>query len=111
LAGAAFAFANARQSIHPAFLILGLAPFLVAFVYTSKIAQRFATLVPLSDSDVVEFPVEKFQKELALDALENPIDDASIRVGTPWTCTACGESNPGNFDTCWRCSSDDRTVA
>ena len=21
-----------------------------------------------------------------------------------WTCTACGEKNPGNFELCWKCN-------
>ncbi len=24
-------------------------------------------------------------------------------VGADWTCTACSEKNPGNFELCWKC--------
>lgn len=24
-------------------------------------------------------------------------------VLAPWTCPTCGETNPGNFELCWRC--------
>jgi hypothetical protein len=91
-------------------IVLGLAPFILAFVYTTRIAQRFARLVPVKDSDAVEFPIETFQEQLALDALENTAEPER-REKAPWKCPACGELNPGSFDECWKCSSDEPTVA
>ncbi len=26
-----------------------------------------------------------------------------IEGGADWTCPSCGETNPGNFDSCWKC--------
>jgi hypothetical protein len=110
LACSAFAFANVRQSTHPVLIVVGLAPFILAFVYTTRIAQRFAVLVPVKDSDVVEFPIETFQEQLALDALENSADPEPGEKAA-WKCRACGETIPGTFDECWKCSSDEPTVA
>ena len=28
-----------------------------------------------------------------------------LAAGADWRCTQCGENVPGNFDTCWNCSS------
>jgi hypothetical protein len=73
LASAAFAVANARQSAaYPLLALLGIAPFLLVFVYTTRIARRFAVLVPLKNPDAVEFPVEIFEQELAIEAHEDP---------------------------------------
>ncbi len=35
----------------------------------------------------------------ALDVLR----DACQPLGPDWTCGACGEGNPANFELCWRC--------
>ncbi len=29
--------------------------------------------------------------------------DSVAPAATDWTCTACGEKNPENFEICWRC--------
>jgi hypothetical protein len=66
LAGAVIAFVNAWQSsAYPALAVIGLAPFIIAFVCTARIARKFAVLVPVGQADLVEFPVEAFQQELA----------------------------------------------
>lgn len=108
---AAFAVVNVRQSTHPVLIIVGLVPFLLAFIYTTKIAQRFAVLVPVREADNVEFPIEDFQAQLKRDALENPAAIPDTGQRSPWSCRECGESNPGNFEACWKCSSDETTVA
>ncbi len=32
-------------------------------------------------------------------------------VGPPWTCHHCGETNPGNFEGCWKCRRDRPSAA
>lgn len=72
LASAAFAVANVRQSSgYPVLALLGLAPFVLVFICTTRIARRFALLVPVRDADSLEFPVERFEEELAIEALED----------------------------------------
>ncbi len=31
-------------------------------------------------------------------------DDATAAARPDWRCPKCGETVPGNFDTCWNCS-------
>lgn len=30
-------------------------------------------------------------------------EQAGTRQGDAWRCGACGEDNPGTFETCWKC--------
>lgn len=30
-------------------------------------------------------------------------EQAGTRQGDGWRCGACGEDNPGTFETCWKC--------
>jgi hypothetical protein len=93
MASAAFAVVNARQATHALLALIGVGPFLLVFVYTAKIARRFATLVPVGNSDNVEFPIESFQEQLRLDAIENSSDKPAADQRTAWNCTKCGESS------------------
>jgi hypothetical protein len=37
-------------------------------------------------------------------ALLKSAPESSLPAGADWRCPKCGESVPGNFDTCWNCS-------
>ncbi len=48
--------------------------------------------------------------------VEDPLEPAALRaleraatapVGTPWTCSQCGELLEPQFTTCWRCGAAD----
>jgi len=34
---------------------------------------------------------------------EERVDASDPDPGPPWTCSACHEENPGNFEECWKC--------
>ena len=39
-------------------------------------------------------------------ALLNAAAEAPLVVRADWSCPHCGESVPGNFETCWNCSNN-----
>jgi Putative prokaryotic signal transducing protein len=53
--------------------------------------QFFPTLNVLNDEDYPE----------AMQLLLSPAAEDLME----WTCSACGETAPGNFTTCWKCQS------
>ena len=38
--------------------------------------------------------------------LLKPYQESSAIESMEWTCTKCGESNPGSFDVCWNCEAE-----
>jgi len=53
--------------------------------------------------------VDDGRYEEALALLSGRSSEAS-EARTDWRCPACGESVPGNFETCWNCQSDNSDV-
>ena len=38
-----------------------------------------------------------------VEAYEESLGDEDVVSVPDWTCTACGEVSPGNFEACWQC--------
>lgn len=49
--------------------------------------------------------IDDSRYEEAVELLK-PYQESSKIVLLDWTCTKCGESNPGSFDVCWNCSAE-----
>ncbi len=39
-------------------------------------------------------------------AIIGVFERAATGQGNGWRCAACGEDNPGTFETCWKCGGD-----
>jgi hypothetical protein len=84
------------------------------FWIQAKYAKRFAGLRELDAGEVVSFPLEAapfdpFAYEVEkndglapfLVTHENTQGDSEA-----WRCSSCGETNPGEFELCWKCGKD-----
>lgn len=58
---------------------------------------RLAGAIPIPDAmaRVCVSESQKTMAELVLAELDKPVPE--------WTCTGCGEVNPGTFEVCWKC--------
>jgi len=41
-----------------------------------------------------------------VDSYERRLHEPSTTESADWTCQACGEISPGNFEECWQCRCD-----
>jgi hypothetical protein len=59
---------------------------------------QLADKLPLPDVEVTLWvdPRDEHRARALLERLETQRPE-------PWRCAGCGEDNPGNFETCWRC--------
>ena len=49
--------------------------------------------------------IDDSRYEEAVELLK-PYQESSKIVLSDWTCTNCGEGNPGSFDVCWNCEAE-----
>jgi hypothetical protein len=99
-------------------VLLGLAgaPFALSVLFFPEgVSMRFAKLTKVRMGESVDFIVPRILKdrreaEDSIESIDPPIGE-KIHGGRPWKCLKCGEVNPANFEACWKCSSDETTVA
>ena len=59
--------------------------------------------IGVSQSDYF-FTVDLIRRQKQGEPLPPEPDDVTrLRPTVTWTCTSCGEENPGHFDICWSC--------
>jgi hypothetical protein len=76
------------------------------FFLQQRYIPRLLQVRFLKDGEVVEYPLAIWARESAAEAqfFKEQREMESPDLGKPvWTCTSCGEENPGNFDICWKC--------
>jgi RNase P subunit RPR2 len=67
---------------------------------------RLLTVRLLQDNETVQFPLVR---PITPEAEEETAPSSALRLEPTeddrpaWTCKACGEENPGNFNECWKC--------
>jgi hypothetical protein len=81
----------------------GVACFIQNENTSASLGAGFLGLVQSPVFDPVLFVTDDARYEEAL-ALLKSVATPDPAVRPDWRCPACGETVPGNFDTCWNCS-------
>jgi hypothetical protein len=75
-----------------------------------KYAKRFARLRELNTGEVVGFPLDVEVPDIYAVPIDGPqpfrATSEDNGLVTPWTCSSCGETNPGEFEICWKCAKE-----
>jgi DNA-directed RNA polymerase subunit RPC12/RpoP len=80
--------------------------FLGGIVFVKSI-PRLLQLRLFEQGEEAGFPLVTLAEDLVAQreaAVENPSNaEPADYSGAAWTCSKCGEENPGNFNECWKC--------
>jgi hypothetical protein len=98
----------------PLLTALIAAPFVIVAIAGYWIQRR---LIPrllrvrlLEEGEQVVYPLiapqEVWETEQQVDARDLRNSESSGDNRPVWTCSKCGEKNPGNFDICWKCQAE-----
>jgi hypothetical protein len=75
-----------------------------------RYAKRFSRLRELHTGEVVGFPLDVEVPDIYAVPIDGPQPFRATRedtgLVTPWTCSSCGETNPGEFEICWKCKKE-----
>ena len=61
--------------------------------------ERIAAL----EANLKQLKAVQLRKEARSEAQNKPPEIKGDDAGPSWTCPHCNESNPGNFNECWKC--------
>ena len=71
-----------------------------------RVEPRFLRVRLIGKGEEVTFPLLERAKERQAEAqvAEDGLDSEAKDDDRPeWVCPKCGETNPGNFNECWKC--------
>ncbi|CAN5661757.1 hypothetical protein BH11VER1_BH11VER1_36700 [soil metagenome] len=68
----------------------------------NEISNNLITGLPSPLFAPALFVIEDADYEKAMEIIA-ALQDATPSPASDWSCPKCGESVPGNFDTCWQC--------
>ncbi|HOW66247.1 MAG TPA: DUF2007 domain-containing protein [Candidatus Paceibacterota bacterium] len=76
----------------------------IACAMRNELTSGLTGEIPITDSIPELWLVNDQQLPEALGILE-ALKQPAEPIGSPWTCSGCGESIEAQFDSCWRCGS------
>lgn len=74
----------------------------VSFDIETRARSVGSTMPPVPVSPPTQ-PASDSAAAGASESAGTPAWESVAPAATDWTCAACGEKNPGNFEICWRC--------